>query len=462
MTGSEQHGIYQFFAGISAPLAGLFVAPFVLLLLSIAVLPLVAGHFWEKNRNKAVISLIFGLPVAAFFIYNDWNVFARTALEYGAFIALLGALFVVSGGVYIKGSFTGMPTVNTVFLAVGALLANFIGTTGASMLLIRPLIRANAGRRHKAHTIIFFIFVVSNCGGLLTPLGDPPLFLGFLKGVSFGWTLVLFKEFLFVVAALLFIYFMIDRFFWAREPEGHREPFRLTDPVLSRHFSMEGRRNFFFLFLVISVSLFSGYVLYRRPGPMIFNEPFGVALSESFQIVAFALIAFASYSLTPKKVHEQNRFSFHPIIEVAVIFAGIFAAMIPALIILETKGGSLGVDRPWQFFWLTGGLSSFLDNAPTYLTFTSLAKGVLHLAEPGLGALSAHPVGQYYLAAISCGAVFMGANTYIGNGPNFMVKAIAEHENIKMPGFFGYMLWSGLILIPVFIIATFLFFSGRV
>jgi len=455
---NEVHGIHEFFAGMPVPLAALFVAPFVLLLISIAVLPLLIPHFWEKNRNKAIVSFVFGLPVAVFFIFKDWNVLARTSLEYGAFIALLGALFIISGGIYIRGSFKDTPLINAVFLGIGAILSNVIGTTGASMLLIRPLIRANRDRHHKVHTVIFFIFIVSNCSGLLTPLGDPPLFLGFLKGVSFAWTFRLFWEFSFVVGALLVIYYFFDVYFFKKEPRHFREVVVREENILSERFGIEGRRNFFLLFSVIAVILLAGYVLYPVSGPAIFGESFGVVLSESFQIMALAVLAVLSYRCTPTHVHQRNHFNFHPIIEVAILFAGIFAAMIPALLILEAQGQGFGVDRSWQFFWLTGSLSSFLDNAPTYLTFTSLAKGVLGLTGEGLRILSEHPLGQQYLAAISCGAVLMGANTYIGNGPNFMVKAIAEHQKIKMPSFFGYMLWSAGILLPLFAVVTFLFF----
>jgi Na+/H+ antiporter NhaD/arsenite permease-like protein len=454
-------GILRFFAELSGPLTALFVAPFALLLLSIAVLPLVAPYFWEKNRNKAIVSIMFGLPVAVFFLFTDKEILARAAIEYGAFIALLGALFVISGGIYIRGSFKGAPLVNTAFLAIGAMLANFIGTTGASMLLIRPLLRANHERHHKVHTIIFFIFIVSNSSGLLTPLGDPPLFLGFIKGIKFAWTFRLFPQFLFVVASLLACYYLIDRYFFSREPKGERDKVMQEEPVLSEHFAIEGRRNFIFLFLVIAVTLISGYFLCHLDGPAILGEPFGSLLSKTTQISCFVILAILSYGLTPRRIHERNSFNFNPIIEVAVIFAGIFAAMVPALLILETRGSKFGIDQPWQFFWMTGALSSFLDNAPTYLTFTSLAKGVLKLAGEGLHGLSVHPVGQKYLEAISCGAVFMGANTYIGNGPNFMVKAIAEHNKIKMPSFFGYMLWSLCVLGPLFMLVTFIFFVGR-
>ncbi len=456
----ELSAIYRFFAELPGPATLLFVSPFVLLLLCIAILPLAAPHFWEKNSNKAKVSLIFGIPVAVFFLYRDLNVLALTSMEYCAFIGLLGALYVISGGIYIRGTFKDTPLINTAFFGIGALLANVIGTTGASMLLIRPLIRANRNRHHKVHTIIFFIFIVSNCSGILTPLGDPPLFLGFLKGVDFTWTLRLYKQFLFVNGLLLIIYYLLDLRFFKLEPRNVRNEATSGDHILSERFGIAGKRNFILLASVIAVNIFSGNVLYKQAGPEIFGERFGVFLSQSVQIACFAILAWLSYRITPKRVHEHNHFNFSPIIEVAVLFAGIFAAMIPTLIILETKAAHIGIDRPWQFFWLTGSLSSFLDNAPTYLTFTSLAKGSLSIAGSGLFELSSHPAGQKLLAAISCGAVFMGANTYIGNGPNFMVKAICEHSKIKMPGFFNYMLWSFAILIPVFALVTLIFFSS--
>jgi len=450
--------IHHFFSVLSLPAAILFVSPFVLLLLSIAILPLALPHFWEKNRNKAIIAAIFGLPVALPFLFMDWHIVFKTFLEYATFIGLLAALFIISGGIHIRGSFKGEPVINTLFMAIGAVLANFIGTTGASVLLIRPLIRANHNRHHKAHTIIFFIFIVSNCSGLLTPLGDPPLFLGFIKGVDFMWTLRLFPQFVLITSILLVIYYFLDRYYFIRECNTACQVALKEEPVLSERFAIEGKRNFVLLILIIATNIFAGYVLYPKEGHMILGEPFGVIVSQTTQLSVFLILSMLSYNITPNRIHEANHFQFHPIIEVAVLFAGIFAAMIPALMILESWGGRLGITELWQFFWFTGGLSSFLDNAPTYLTFTSLAKGALGLGGMGLSELAAHPFGAKILAAISCGAVMMGANTYIGNGPNFMVKAIAEHAKIKMPGFFHYMLWSVSVLMPIFLVITYAFF----
>ena len=455
----EAEGIKTYFAGLGPGAAVLFIAPFVLILLSLATLPLIAPHFWEKNKNKALVSLGLALPVALFFLFRDWHTLAGTALDYAAFIGLLGALFTISGGIYVRGSFAGLPWVNALFLLIGALLSNLIGTTGASMLLIRPLLRANHLRHHKAHIVIFFIFVVSNCSGLLTPLGDPPLFLGFLRGVSFAWTLGLAPQWLFVNACLLVLFFLFDFYWFHKEHLETRAILKKNEGYLSERFGIQGLFNFFHLAMVVGLILLSGYLIYPMNGREIFGEPFGAVVSKGVQAAGMILIAVISFRGTPGEIHEKNHFNFHPIIEVAVLFAGIFVAMAPALLILEMQGARLGVTEPRQYFWMSGALSSFLDNAPTYLTFTSLAKGALGLAGEGLAGLMRHPVGARYLAAVSCGAVMMGANTYIGNGPNFMVKAIAEHAKVKMPSFFGYMAWSVGVLIPIFIGVTFVFFK---
>ncbi len=453
-------GIKGYFAGLAPAAVILFSLPFILLLAGLAILPLAFPHFWENNRNKAIVSIGLGLPIAGFFLYHDWHTLANTALDYAAFLSLLSALFIISGGIHIRGSFAGLPVVNTLFLLIGALLANFVGTTGASMLMIRPLIRANKARHHKSHIIIFFIFIVSNCSGLLTPLGDPPLFLGFLRGVDFSWTLRLWREWLLVVGSLLAIFYFLDHYWFSREHLHIKDVLIKNKEYVSERFGVEGGHNFLFLTAVVALILFSGYAVYPLKGEPIFDEPFGAVISKLVQIVGMLVAAFLSYKLTAKNTHERNHFGFGPIIEVAVLFAGIFMSMTPVLIILETQGHKLGVNHPWQYFWMAGGLSSFLDNAPTYLTFTSLAKGALQLGGEGLKELMLHSTGAIYLAAVSCGAVMMGANTYIGNGPNFMVKAIAEEQNVKMPSFFGYMLWSATFLIPLFLVVTFFFFRN--
>jgi Na+/H+ antiporter NhaD/arsenite permease-like protein len=460
----------------------LSVAPFVLLLASIALLPLVAPRWWHSNRNKMLVSLALGAPVAVWFLAQFPAALAHTLLEYAAFIALLSALFLIAGGIYIRGSFTGKPLTNLGFYVVGAVLANLIGTTGASMLLIRPLLRANHRRRHKAHIVVFFIFIVSNCAGLLTPLGDPPLYLGFLKGVPFSWPLRLWPQWLFMVGVLLGVFYLTDRALAKREERaehitlGSATPSGTTGPPgtpggqpargvgsasatrSDQSFGVEGLHNFVFLAMVLGLVLFSGSVVYPMRGPSLLGDSFGSVLSKLVQTAGMAVIAGVSYAVTRKDVRRKNDFTFAPMLEVAVVFAGIFLTMGPALLILESRGGDLGLDRAWQYFWATGVLSSFLDNAPTYLAFTSLVKGTLGLHGEGLQGLVADPSGAAFLAAISTGAVFMGANTYIGNGPNFMVRAVAEQAGVRMPTFIGYMAWSAAILAPLYVLLSLLFF----
>ncbi len=438
------------------------VLPFAVYLLAIAVLPLFAAHFWEHNRNKFILAVVISLPILGFLFTGHpegphWLI--HSLKEYAAFIALLASLYIITGGVYIRGSFAGTPLVNTVFLAIGALVASFVGTTGASMLLIRPILRANAKRTRVAHIVIFFIFIVSNGAGMLTPLGDPPLFLGFLRGVPFLWTFKLWMPWALVNGLLLVIFNLYDQAVLNREEKERpgsqlEEVQQVKEPL---HF--EGALNFLFLAGVIAVIYVMG--------------AYGSAIHPNAdvqllcQVGGMLAMAGLSLKLTGKETRTANKFSWGPIIEVAVIFIGIFVTMVPALKYLEMKAasGDIQVTQPWQFFWMSGALSSFLDNAPTYLTFASLATGVVNQAHPAagltadaLGGMLAYPDGILFLTAISCGSVFMGANTYIGNGPNFMVKAIAEESGVKMPSFFGYMAYSGAILIPLFVIVTLVFF----
>lgn len=412
------------------------VLPFVLLLFSIAVLPLVAHHWWERLRNRAFVSFGLSLPIFVYLIFVGRYELLHILLEYVAFIALLGSLFIISGGVVLGGDLRASARTNTTFLAIGALLANVIGTTGASVLLIRPFLKTNSERTRVAHLPIFFIFIVSNIGGSLTPLGDPPLFLGYLRGVPFTWTLNLLPEWLFMMGALLTLFFVVDSTMARREPAtATRE-----DAAHVIHLHLRGGRNLFFLI---------GVVL-------------AVFLPTLWRVLAMIGLAAGSYFTTARSVRLANRFSFFPINEIAILFAGIFITVVPALVLLEANGASLGITQPWQFFWLTGLLSSLLDNAPTYLTFTSVALGLLELPGGGsepLRALAQHADGKQLLEAISLGAVFMGANTYIGNGPNFMVKSIVEERRIPMPSFFAYMLWAGVILIPLYAIVTWLFLT---
>ncbi len=422
---------------------------FVVMLLSIAILPLTPlEHWWHKNSNK----LILGMALAAYpiihitLIQPNMHALLETAHEYFSFIILLGTLFYVSGGIYLSGDLKASPGTNLKFLAFGTAIASVVGTTGASMLLIRPVLRTNHERKYKVHVVVFFIFLVSNIGGSLLPIGDPPLFLGYLKGVPFLWTTSLWKEMLLVAGLLLTIFYFLDRHFYLKESKSDRA----EDAATVEPLRIEGKVNMIWLAgIVLCVALI---------GP-----EYGV-LRE----VAMVGCCAGSYFTSPKDTREKNQFTWFPIIEVAALFIGIFLTMIPALEILKAQGGSLGVDTPAKFFWFTGVLSSFLDNAPTYLVFFSTAQGMV---ESGSAAM-AYPADQMVhmtvagatevptiiLQAISVGAVFMGANTYIGNGPNFMVKAIAEEQRVEMPGFFGYMKWSVLLLLPCFGLVTLLFF----
>jgi Na+/H+ antiporter NhaD/arsenite permease-like protein len=403
------------------------VLPFVLMLLVIALGPLWAQHWWESNRNKLVAAALLGLPVVGLYLARgNHAALLGMAGEYVSFIILLSGLYAISGGIRLTGDLEATPLTNTVFLAVGALLASFIGTTGASMLLIRPLLQTNRERRRVKHTVIFFIFLVSNVGGLLTPLGDPPLFLGYLQGVPFAWTFRLWPHWLFMVGVLLALYFV-----WDTREHSHESPTaRRRDRAEITPLRLRGGLNVLWLALVVLAVAF---------------------LHAPWREVAIVAAAGLSLWRTPASIRHANGVTAYPMIEVAVLFLGIFLTMIPALELLRARGGELGVREPWQFFWTAGGLSSFLDNAPTYLTFLALARG-LRLPDEVAGVTHA------VLAAISVGAVAMGANSYIGNAPNFMVKSIAEEAKVPMPSFFGYMRYSGLILVPLFLAVTLLFF----
>ncbi|MGE3778579.1 MAG: sodium:proton antiporter, partial [Pirellulaceae bacterium] len=433
--------------GATLPLIS--IAPFVALLLAIAIFPLTFGHWWEHNSNKAMVSALLSLPIIFYFL-PIWTPTGQHELidklkEYASFMMLLGALYVISGGIYVKGSLSGTPLANTGMLGLGALLASFIGTTGASVLFIRPLLRANQTRQRKVHIVVFFIFIVSNCGGLLTPLGDPPLFLGYLKGVPFEWTMeMLWKQWLVVNLVLLVAFHLMDGYVLAKE-ERERPGSQLEEAMKHEPVQVLGKLNFLFLLGVVAAIYAKGQGL----GMGGQEWPWGV---QEGLMLAMAVAGFATTSTNNR---EQNRFTFGPIIEVAVLFVGIFITMAPALMILnawgqgqrDVVGMKFGLTESWQFFWATGVLSSFLDNAPTYLTLAATACGLNNVNVEGAGylreLLAQGESAAMLLAAISCGAVFMGANTYIGNGPNFMVKAIAEENGVKMPSFFGYMIYSG-------------------
>ncbi|QFU17921.1 sodium:proton antiporter [Microvirga thermotolerans] len=430
--------------------------PFAGILLSIALFPLLAPHAWEHHQGKiaAFWALLVLVPMAAFMgPATALHSLAHTALlEYIPFILLLLALFTVAGGILVRGNIHGAPATNTALLAIGTVLASLIGTTGASMVMIRPVLRANDDRLHNAHVVVFFIFLVSNVGGSLTPLGDPPLFLGFLRGVDFFWTTThLLPETLFVSAVLLAVFFVFDAYLYRKE--GRIRP----DPTPDRPVRVTGGINFFLIFTIIGAILFSAAVDLGR-FTLLGTE---IEAANAVRDAVMIAVTFMSLALTPRANREENGFSWGPIKEVAKLFAGIFVAIIPVLAML--RAGAEGPFAPLvalvtnpdgsannaAYFWLAGGLSSFLDNAPTYLVFFELAGGdPQHLMTAG--ALT--------LAAISAGAVFMGANSYIGNAPNFMVYAIAREKGVAMPSFFGYLVWSGLILVPTFLVATLVFF----
>ena len=433
--------------------------PFVGILLSIALFPLAAPHFWHHHYPKVALSWGLILVVPFVWVYGGEaiHVILHVALvDYIPFIILLAALFTIGGGIYVRGSFRGSPLVNSAILLVGTFLASWIGTTGAAMLLIRPLLRANAGRRHRVHTVIFFIFLVANIGGSLTPLGDPPLFLGFLHGVPFFWTFTLGSELLLVATLVLGIYLALDSYLWKKEsPEV-----RAADPGTER-LRIDGGINFLFLAGVLLAVVVSGV---WHPGEVAIlgiHQGIQNLVRDAFLLGMLA----ASWFATPRPIRQANSYSWGPIKEVAILFAAIFATIIPPLLILKAgEGGALAelirsVRSPAQFFWGTGILSSFLDNAPTYLTFLSTALGRLYPGVPEREAiLRLIAENNAFLMAISTGAVFMGANTYIGNAPNFMVKAIAEEAGVEMPSFLGYVKYSLLVLMPVFLLATWVFF----
>ncbi|MBI4082441.1 MAG: sodium:proton antiporter [Candidatus Lambdaproteobacteria bacterium] len=427
------------------------VAPFIGMLLSIAVFPLLAAHFWEHHFGKvsafwmvvALLLMVLSVPADLTFKAAYGPKVFSTYEEYVAFIILLGSLFVISGGILIAGDMPATPAVNTAFLFVGTLLASVIGTTGAAMVLIRPLLRSNAHRRNQVHVVLFFIFLVCNIGGSLTPIGDPPLFLGFLQGVPFFWTLVLTPIWAFSSALVLGGFYVLDRLLAEPAPNAGKLSIRI-----------EGKVNILLLLGVVGAVILSGSLHLE---PVIRVGDLGeLHLQNLLRDGLMVALAAISLAVTSREIRTQNNFNYGPIREVAYLFIGIFTTMIPALILLNARGAELGIDTPAKYFWATGILSSFLDNAPTYLTFLATAMGALGLEQAVQ--MTTHPQGVLVLEAISVGAVFMGANTYIGNGPNFMVKAIAEGQGIKMPSFFGYMLYSLIVLIPVFILVTFIFF----
>jgi Na+/H+ antiporter NhaD/arsenite permease-like protein len=423
----------------------ILLVPFALLLAAIAVMPLMLSHFWESNRNKLIIALVCSVPVLGFLIYNAmWGELKHALLfDYVPFLILLGALFVITGGINITGDIEAKPSINTAFMAVGAVLASLMGTTGAAMLLIRPLLETNAERQFKVHTVLFFIGVVANCGGLVTPLGDPPLFVLYLRGVPFEWFLNLLPVWLFANVILLATYFGVDSYYYYQK-ESLTALKRDVEQI--RPIKITGTINFVLLLgVVLSVAFLNEQYI-----PLFKQNEYAKFLREAVILVLLGL----SLWLTRKEVREANKFSWHPIEEVAYLFLGIFITMIPCLLFLEANAPSLGVTSAVQFYYATGTLSGVLDNTPTAVTFYSLALG-LGQQDPVMIA----GIPEKLLKAICIGAVFFGAMTYIGNAPNFMVKAVAEEQGLEMPSFVGYVAkFSLVVLLPLFVLVQLIFF----
>jgi len=429
------------------PISGWLLLPFVLMLLTIAVAPLVAEHWWESNRNKLIVSLVLGVPTAIILCRMglSHNLEHQLVFDYIPFIVLLLGLFTTTGGIKLSGDIRATPAVNTLFLAIGAVLASFMGTTGASMLLIRPVLATNRQRRFTVHTVLFFIAIVSNAGGILTPLGDPPLFLLYLRGAPFTWFFHLIPEWLTVNVLLLVLYYIFDRVQYRKEAKANlpkdaaeRQPLRLTGCI-----------NFVWLLgVILAVAFMNEQYFPFMKDPVTGANTYWMFLREGMIL----LMVIASLLTTKKSVREANQFTWGPVVEVAFLFVGIFTTMVPALLYLQQHAQALGLTKPIHFFFATGALSGFLDNAPTALAFHSLAMG-LPINVPEIAGITV-PL----LKAISLGAVLFGSMTYIGNGPNFMVKAIAESSGIKMPDFFKYMYkFSLIILLPIFALVAVIF-----
>lgn len=424
------------------------LTPFAIMLLSIAVMPLIAGKWWENNLHKLYVALALSVPTGYYLIANGMgeNLQHQILKDYLPFIILLGALFIVTGGIRINGDIQARPRNNTLIMAIGYLLASFIGTTGAAMLLIRPLLEFNKQREYKVHTVVVFIALVANCGGILTPLGDPPLFLLYLRGAEFSWFMNMLPEWLTVGAIILTGYYFVDKYIYY-----HKEHIAnvMADVREKSPLYIKGRINIIYLICIILT------VAYVNPSHLPQMGAEDTPLRESaMREIILIIIALFSILTTRRGLREANQFSWEPLIEVAVVFIGIFVTMTPALIYLNANATSLGLQTPDQFFYGAGFLSAFLDNSPTAVAFHTVAQGIPHATD----AVMVAGVPQEILRAISLGAVFFGAMTYIGNGPNFMVKSIAEHNGVKMPSFFGYMFrFSLIIMLPVYIIVQLIF-----
>ncbi len=441
-----------------------FCIPFAGLLLCIAVLPLVKAEWWEAHQPHAIVfwSLLFVLPFA--FVYGPGQAFEKVLEcivdDYLTFIILLFGLFCVSGNITLEGDLAGSQRINVGLLLIGTMLSSWIGTTGASMLMVRPIIKMNAWRKRRSHIMVFFIFLISNIGGCLTPIGDPPLLMGFMRGVPFFWSLHLFPVLLFNVVILLTIFYFLDRRAYRKDIAEGLKP-DISKPGTEVH--ILGLHNLIFLAMIVAAVILSGTL----PGMAAFQDAEGavrgihlfgevtLTYPALIEVVIILVAAFLSFKTTSVEIRRKNHFTWGAIQEVAVLFVGIFITMQPALMILKANGASLGLNKPFEMFWATGCLSSFLDNTPTYLVFLTTA-GALGFTEGMPTILGTVPVAM--LEAISCGAVFMGANTYIGNAPNFMVKSISDENGIRMPSFFGYLLWSVTFLIPVFLLDMLVFF----
>ena len=426
--------------------------PFGLMLLTIAIAPLFAEHWWESNRHKLVVALMLGIPTAICLMAGGMLHELEHQLfgDYIPFIILLLALYVITGGIHLAGDIQAKPWVNTTFLGLGWLLASLMGTTGAAMLLIRPLLTTNQQREHKVHTVLFFIALCANCGGLLTPLGDPPLFMLFLRGAEFGWFVSLFPQWLFVGLLLLLIYFVLDTYYYKKEHWTSLS----ADAREHKPLSLHGKTNLIYLLGVILAVAFvhSGTI------PAMVEEGAALWLKYLREIILLVLIAMSLYTTKHTVRYDLNKYSWAPIIEVAVLFFGIFITMTPALAYLNVNAASLGLSHAWQFYYATGALSSFLDNTPTAVAFHSIASGLTPDQMAAFGENVVAGVPELLLQSICLGAVLFGAMTYIGNGPNFMVKAIAEESGIKMPSFFGYMFkFSLIVLLPVYILVQLIF-----
>lgn len=426
--------------------------PFGLLLLVIAVAPLIVNEWWDSNKHKLAVAILLAVPTAVCLIMGGMAHELEHQLlgDYLPFIILLLALYVITGGIHLSGDIHAKPWVNTLFLAIGWLLASFMGTTGAAMLLIRPLLATNKQREHKVHTVLFFIALVANCGGLLTPLGDPPLFMLFLRGAEFGWFMQLFPQWLFVGVVLLLLYFVFDTMLYKKEHPTNLE----LDLQEHTPLRLQGKTNLFYLVgVVLAVALV-------HPGniPMMAEADAHLWIKYLREIVLLVFTSMSLYTTKRKVRYRLNKFSWAPIVEVAILFFGIFITMTPALSYLNHHAASLGLTKIWHFYYATGALSSFLDNTPTAVAFHSVASGLEPEQIVAYGGSLVAGVPEMLLKAICIAAVFFGSMTYIGNGPNFMVKAIAEENGVKMPSFFGYIFkFAIVVLLPVYILAQLIF-----